>query len=70
MQALDVDSAARLLGISPRSLADKRYRARLGLAARRVGRRLVFAEEDCVRILRRGKEPFPVRERRATDKLG
>lgn len=52
-KALNVDEAARLLGVSPRSLGDRRYRERIGLAARRVGRRIVFARADLVALLER-----------------
>ena len=58
-KSLNIDEAARLLSISPRSLADRRYRLRLGLAARKIGRRIIFLEEDILKLLERGKERFP-----------
>ena len=42
MKVYSVDEAAALLKVSPRSLADKRYRLRLSLPARKVGRRASF----------------------------
>ena len=56
MRSLSKIEAADVLGISPRSLADRRYRNRIGLPARRIGRRLVFLESDCRRLLELGKE--------------
>lgn len=56
VRAYDIDEAAGILRVSPRSLADRRYRERLGLAARRVGRRLVFLEEDLLRLLEGGRQ--------------
>lgn len=56
MKTLSIDEAALVLKISPRSLADKRYRLRLGLPARKVGRRLVFVETDLLCLLEQGKE--------------
>lgn len=58
-KTLSIDEAAKLLSISPRSLADRRYRLRLGLPARKIGRRVVFIEGDLLRILERGREPLP-----------
>ncbi len=59
MRALDVDSAARLLGVSPRSLADRRYRKKLGLPATKIGRRTVFREADLLSVLERGRQQLP-----------
>lgn len=58
MSTLDIDRVAKLLGVSPRSVADRRYRERIGLAGRRVGRRLVFVREDVIAVLERGREQF------------
>lgn len=63
-QTLTIDEAAKLLSISPRSLADRRYRLRLGLAARKIGKRVVFLEGDLLRILERGREYLPSEGRR------
>ncbi len=56
MRSLSKIEAADVLGISPRSLADRRYRTRIGLPARRIGRRIVFLESDVRRLLELGKE--------------
>lgn len=59
MRTYSLEEAAGLLKRSPRSLADKRYRLRIGLPARKVGRGILFLEEDLRKLLERGKEPFP-----------
>ena len=56
MKTLTIDEAALLLKVSPRSLADKRYRVRLGVPARKVGRRLVFVETDLLSLLEQRRE--------------
>jgi hypothetical protein len=56
MRTLSLLDAAVALGVAPRSLADKRYRQRIGLAGRHIGRRLVFAENDVAALLERAKE--------------
>lgn len=54
---IDVDhTSERLGGVSTRSLLDARYRARLGLRAIRVGRRLMFSEQEIDRLIERGRE--------------
>lgn len=64
MRTYSIEQAATVLQISPRLLSDKRYRARLGLAGRKIGKRLIFAEEDVLRLLERGRESLPGEERR------
>lgn len=60
-----VDEAARRLGVSPRSLIDKRFRLRTGLPAVKIGkRRIGFAESDIERLIREGRERFPGEARR------
>lgn len=59
VRTLSLEQSAVLLSISPRSLADKRYRAHLRLAARKVGRRLCFLESDLLDLLERGREHLP-----------
>ncbi len=58
-RALTKEEAATRLGQSPRSLADPRWRRRVGLRATRVGRNLRFLESDLVRLLNRGLERIP-----------
>ena len=58
-RALTKEEAAARLGQSPRSLADPRWRRRVGLRATRVGRSLRFLESDLVRLLNRGLERIP-----------
>jgi hypothetical protein len=56
MRTLNLEQAAELLKVSPRSLADKRYRAKLPLPARKVGRKIIFLEADIARLLDRNIE--------------
>jgi len=55
-RGLTKDQAAMSLGASPNSLADPRWRRRVGLRATRVGRSLRFLESDVQSLLRRGRE--------------
>lgn len=55
-RALKKDEAAQLLGHSVSTLADPRWRQRVGLRATRVGRSLRFLESDVQSLLRRGRE--------------
>ena len=59
MKTLNLEEASALLKVSPRSLADKRYRAKLPLPARKIGRKILFLEADITRLLDRGIERFP-----------
>lgn len=59
MRLLSVEEAAQRLGVSPRSLADKRFRARLGLPGVKISRRVGFAEGDIERLIREGREHLP-----------
>ncbi|MBI2884179.1 MAG: helix-turn-helix domain-containing protein [Candidatus Methylomirabilis oxyfera] len=61
---ISLEQAAERLSVSPRSLSDRRYRIRLGLAAVRIGRRLTFSETDLERIIREGRERLPGEGRR------
>ena len=56
MRVLPLDETAYRLGVSPRSLADKRYRARIGLPGVKLGRRLGFDERDVERLVAQGRE--------------
>ncbi len=58
-RALHKVEAARLLGLSPKSLQDRRWRLRVGLKATRVGRCLRFRESDLLKLLARGLERHP-----------
>jgi len=60
MKLLTADETASRLGISPRSLLDKRYRLRIGLPAVKVGRRVGFSELDVERLITRGREKLPI----------
>lgn len=55
-RALTKDEAALILGVSPNSLADSRWRRRVSLRATRVGRSLRFLESDIQSLLLRGLE--------------
>ena len=59
MKLLTLEETASRLGIASTSLADKRYRARIGLAGVKVGRRMGFVELDVERLITRGKEKLP-----------
>ncbi len=56
--------AASILGVSPKSVEDVRWRRRVGLRATRVGRCLRFRENDLLKLLERGLERFPREGRR------
>ena len=56
MRLLTLDETAQRLGVSPRSLADKRYRNRIGLPGTKVGRRIGFKEGDVITVIERGRE--------------
>jgi hypothetical protein len=53
---LTKEHAAQLLSLSPRSLADSRWRRRAGLRAVRVGGVLRFRHSDLLDLLARGLE--------------
>lgn len=61
---ISLERAAERLSVSPRSLSDRRYRVRLGLAAVKIGRRITFAESDIERLIREGRERLPSEPRR------
>lgn len=62
---IPVDEAAKRLGVSTRSLLDKRFRLRAGLPAIKIGlRRIGFEEGDIERLIREGRERFPGEGRR------
>lgn len=55
---LSVEEAAALLGCPPATLATRWWRQRHGIAAVRVGRRLVFLERDLEAWLVAHREPW------------
>ncbi len=55
-RALTKEEAAVVLGHSAKSLADPRWRRRVGLRATRVGSSLRFMESEIRGLLRRGRE--------------
>jgi hypothetical protein len=59
-RALTADETAGILGVSPRSILDPRYRRRIKLAATRVGRSVRFRMSDVEGVLKRGREKVPV----------
>ncbi len=61
-RVLTTAQAASLLAVSPKSLADARWRRRVGLRATRVGRSLRFLESELERLLARGLEQLPKRD--------
>ena len=54
----DKYETARLLGGSPRSIEDARWRRRVGLRATRIGRSLRFLDFHIQQVLDRGLEPL------------
>lgn len=58
MKGMGALRVAETLDVSVRSVRDARWRLRVGLPARRIGRRLIFAEDDVQRLLRRNVERF------------
>lgn len=63
VRLFSLEEASMRLAVSPRSLSDKRYRARIGLAGRKIGRKVAFLEADIERLVERGKERLPGEER-------
>lgn len=61
---VDVLETAVRLGVSPRSIIDRRYRLRIGLHGVHVGRRLLFDECEIDRLIERGRESLPGEARR------
>lgn len=64
MRLLSTEEAGLRLGVSPRSLIDKRYRFRLGLSAVKIGRKVGFAEADIDRLIEKSRERLPGEARR------
>ena len=60
MRVIPLEETARLTGFSPLSLADKRFRLRIGLPAVKLGRKLGFHERDIEQLILRGREKIPV----------
>ncbi|MBI3988771.1 MAG: helix-turn-helix domain-containing protein [candidate division NC10 bacterium] len=58
-RALTKEEAAVFLGQSPNTLADRRWRQRVGLRATKIGKSLRFRESDLLRFLERGLEVLP-----------
>ena len=63
-QLLSVDEVARRLGVSARSLLDKRYRTRIGLPCVKIGRLVKFALSDVDALIERGRQKQLVKIRR------
>lgn len=55
-KALTKEEAARYLGLSPRSLADARWRNRVGMPAVKIGRSLRFLLSDLQKLIKRSRE--------------
>jgi hypothetical protein len=63
MRIISVKETAQQLNLSPLSLADKRFRIRIGLPAVKLGRRLGFDERDVEQLVLRGRETMPIESR-------
>jgi len=61
---VDKFKAAAILDVSPRSLADIRWRLRQGLRAVRIGRSIRFRLSDLHQLSERGLERLPGEGRR------
>lgn len=59
MKTLSPQDVSRVLGVARQTPYDVRWRRRVGLRARRVGRKLRFLEEDVWQLLDRGAERLP-----------
>jgi excisionase family DNA binding protein len=59
MELITIEEASKRLTLSPRSLVDKRFRARLGLPGIKVGRKMCFNVEDIDAFIRRNREQLP-----------
>ena len=53
------EEAAKFLGISPISLWNSAYRARIGLPVIKVGRLVRFAESDLQKLVEKGRKHMP-----------
>ncbi len=53
---LSADEVADVLGLSPRTLRDKRYRARIGLSGVKVGKFLRFLGKDVEDLIQKSRE--------------
>ena len=60
MRIMPLKETAQRLGLSHLSLADKRFRTRIGLPAIKLGRRLGFDERDVEQLIVRGRERIPM----------
>lgn len=56
MRIMPLKETAQRLNLSPLSLADKRFRRRIGLPAVHIGRRIGFDERDIDLLIVRGRE--------------
>jgi hypothetical protein len=63
VSVIGLKEAAQRLDLSPFSLADKRFRLRIGLPAIKIGRRLGFDERDVEQLVLRGRETMPIESR-------
>ena len=53
---LSVEEACAILGVSFRSLIDKRYRERIGLPCIKIGRRILFDPSEVEQIITKNRE--------------
>lgn len=60
-RTLTARETAACLGLSIRTVRDRRWRQRAGVPATRVGGRLLFTVRDLDRALTRGRERLPRR---------
>lgn len=58
-RALNKAAAAAMLGVAPVTVADARWRRRVGLRGFRVGGALRFRRRDVLALVQAGLERFP-----------
>lgn len=51
---LTISEAAERLRCSPITVADKRFRKRVGLVATKIGKKVLFRSEDIETVIRKG----------------
>ena len=53
---LSAEEACAILGVSLRSLVDKRYRRRIGLPCIKIGRRIMFDSSEVEKLIQKNRE--------------
>ncbi len=56
MKVLDVKESAEFIRVRESTVRDPKWRQRVGLPAVRIGRRMLFREQDLLALVERGLE--------------